>query len=625
MKSQIIIGKAGKRNLSFDLETLLRTRLLVQAASGQGKSHLLRRLCEQLFGKVQIFFIDHEGEFATLRTDYAFTLIGEGGEAMPDVRTAGLLAHRLLELNVSAVFDLSESFRAHPRERRAWVRAFLSAMMEAPRRLWHPVAVIVDEAHKYCPEKDEAESSEAMTSVATDGRKRQFCAIWATQRLAKLNKDAAAELLNKMIGGTTLDIDRKRAADDLGVYGKDLQPFHDEIKVLERGYFWALGPAVAKTRTLVHIGETITRPPKMGKHASAPPPAPEKIKALLPQLADLPQELRHKEETEAGYKREIRDLKTKLAATERQSSSIKPAAVAAAAKADPRQARTIQQLRAALQEAVKFMAKVESFDLQAVAVDRQQVEAAVKSLVDRLLALSAQASAVPQKRFEQLRREAKPMIDKLQRLLDVPVDVKSIHVQAASVSAQSASRPPVPATSSIRTVIQPNEDAGGSLGPTNRKIAAILAAYFPAAIDKVLLASMCGKTLGGGWNGRLSETRMAGLLEDVDKNQVRATEECVRTFGGQWNAPTTTEEAIAVWDFKLSETHRAILNRLIEASGEPVSKADLAEAAGKNLGGGFNGRLSELRSTGLMLDAGKGFFKANLKALFLEPAERMAG
>ncbi len=93
--------------------------------------------------------------------------------------------------------------------------------MEAPKRLWHPVVVVVDEAHKFAPEKDESEASDAMIALTTDGRKRQFCAVCATQRLGKLSKDAAAELLNVMIGGTVLDIDRKRAAEALGVYGKD--------------------------------------------------------------------------------------------------------------------------------------------------------------------------------------------------------------------------------------------------------------------------------------------------------------------------------------------------------------------------------------------------------------------
>ena len=83
-----------------------------------------------------------------------------------------------------------------------------------------------------------------MISLATRGRKRGFAAIFATQRLGKLRKDAAAELVNVMIGGTFIDVDRKRAADALGVYGTATHKFFDEIKLLERGYFYALGPAI---------------------------------------------------------------------------------------------------------------------------------------------------------------------------------------------------------------------------------------------------------------------------------------------------------------------------------------------------------------------------------------------
>lgn len=43
MKS-ITIGKSGTRTMGLDLDVLLRTRLLVQANSGGGKSWLLRRL-----------------------------------------------------------------------------------------------------------------------------------------------------------------------------------------------------------------------------------------------------------------------------------------------------------------------------------------------------------------------------------------------------------------------------------------------------------------------------------------------------------------------------------------------------------------------------------------------------
>jgi hypothetical protein len=326
---------AGER-ANLDIAVFLRTRMLVQAASGQGKSHWLRRLCEQLFGKVQIFIIDVEGEFSTLRPTFDFAIIGEGGDAPADVRSAAILAQKLLELRTSAIFDLSEAFRKHPRDRHTWVKNFLGSMMEAPKRLWHPTVVVVDEAHKFAPEKDESEASDAMISLTTDGRKRQFCPVFATQRLGKLSKDAAAELLNKMIGGTSLDIDRKRAADDLGVYGKDLQPFNDEIKVIPRGFFYCLGPAISKHRLLTYVGPTETKSPEVGTKASLDPPPPTaKIKAMLPQLADLPKLAVEREQTESQLRKRIIELeraarKTSIAAaasSKLQPSAAKPAVV----------------------------------------------------------------------------------------------------------------------------------------------------------------------------------------------------------------------------------------------------------------------------------------------------------
>lgn len=79
--SKIILGTADGKNIGFDLDLLLATRLLIQAGSGGGKSWALRRLMEQAFGKVQIICIDPEGEFSTLREKYDFVLAGKGGEA----------------------------------------------------------------------------------------------------------------------------------------------------------------------------------------------------------------------------------------------------------------------------------------------------------------------------------------------------------------------------------------------------------------------------------------------------------------------------------------------------------------------------------------------------------------
>src|SRR5260370_36381188 len=203
---------------SIDLPTLIDTRLLIQANSGGGKSWLIRRLLEQSHGKVQQIVIDLEGEFATLREQYDYVLAGKEGDTPADPRSAGLLAKKLLELNVSAIIDL---YDLHYQERKHFVRLFLESMINAPKHLWHPCLVVIDEAHNFCPEKEQSEASSAVIDLATLGRKRGYCAILATQRLSKLHKDAAAECNNKLIGRTGLDVDMRRAGEELGFSTKD--------------------------------------------------------------------------------------------------------------------------------------------------------------------------------------------------------------------------------------------------------------------------------------------------------------------------------------------------------------------------------------------------------------------
>jgi hypothetical protein len=312
--TKINLGKSNRSSdIYIDLDTLLKTRLLIQANSGGGKSYTIRRIVEQAAGAIQTIIIDPEGEFATLRERFDFILVGKGGDTPADTRSAQMLAHRLLELNTSAVCDLYEMKSA---ERHRWVRLFLEALIDSPKELWHPLLVIVDEAHAFAPEKGsgESESSESIIALCTRGRKRGFCAILATQRLGKLRKDAAAELTNVLIGQTFIDIDLKRAADALGISGPEAKLFYNEVKVIEPGNFFALGRAISKERILVKVGAITTTHPEPGdtKSALTPPPSPEKIRSLLPKLSDLPKEAEQKAMNEAELRKQIGVLKKEL-------------------------------------------------------------------------------------------------------------------------------------------------------------------------------------------------------------------------------------------------------------------------------------------------------------------------
>lgn len=298
---------------SIDLPALIDTRLLVQANSGGGKSWLLRRLLEQSHGKVQQIVIDLEGEFSTLREKYDYILAAKEGDTPAASRSASLLARRLLELHVSAIIDLYEL--SH-QERRHFVRLFLSAMINVPKTLWHPCLVIIDEAHVFCPQAGQSEAMEAVIDLATRGRKRGYCAVLATQRLSKLHKDAVAEMNNKLIGRTGLDIDRKRAAEELGFTTKQ-----DALSLrnLAPGEFYAFGPAISESVETVTIGPVETSHPKAGARiiTQVTPPT-DKIRKVIAQLADLPQKAKQEAENLETLKAENATLKRHITHLEKQ-------------------------------------------------------------------------------------------------------------------------------------------------------------------------------------------------------------------------------------------------------------------------------------------------------------------
>ncbi|WP_374944980.1 ATP-binding protein [Sphingomonas sp.] len=239
----------------IDLEELLATRLLVQGNSGSGKSHLLRRLLERSAGQVQQIVIDPEGDFVTLGPAYGHVVI----EA-PDYseREVARLAARLREHRASAVLSL-EGLEAEGQMRCA--AAFLSALFDAPREHWYPALVVVDEAQLFAPaaggevsEEVRRASLSAMTNLMCRGRKRGLAGVIATQRLAKLAKNVAAEASNFLMGRTFLDIDMARAADLLGMERRQAEAIRD----LPRGHFLALGPAVSRRPVSVRIGAVDT-------------------------------------------------------------------------------------------------------------------------------------------------------------------------------------------------------------------------------------------------------------------------------------------------------------------------------------------------------------------------------
>ena len=280
MKAQIEIGTdSAGQGICVDVEELLATRLLVQGNSGSGKSHLLRRLLEQTAGLVQQVVIDPEGDFTSLADAFDHIVIDGAAHSVREIEA---LAGRVRQHRVSVVLALDE---LEVEQQIRCAALFLTALFDAPREHWYPALVVVDEAQMFAPaaagelaEDTRRMTLSAMTNLMCRGRKRGLAGIVATQRLAKLAKNVAAEASNFLMGRTFLDIDMQRAADLLGMERRQAERIRD----LERGHFLGLGPAISRRPLAVKIGP-VQSGPRTVESGLLPPPDVEAadMEALL--------------------------------------------------------------------------------------------------------------------------------------------------------------------------------------------------------------------------------------------------------------------------------------------------------------------------------------------------------
>lgn len=540
----------------FDVDILVRTRLLVQANSGGGKSWAIRRLLEQMFGKVQQIVIDPEGEFSTLREKYGFVLVGKGGETPADVRSAGMVAEKLLQLNASAVCDL---YDMKPHERHDWVKRFIEALMNAPKELWHPVAIVVDEAHKFMPErgKGESDAKEAMLMLATAGRKRGFMPIFATQRIGKLDKDGAAELLNVMIGRTFLDIDRDRAADILGVARAGRAEFDATIRNLAPGQFYLLGPAVSTSPILSTVGPVQTTHPEVGAgmKATGVTPTPEQVKSLLPKLADLPKQAEEKARTIEQFQSEIRSLRAQLAAR------------------------------------------------PVVAPEVREVTVEVPTIPPEIM----RYVSVLRTNVDQWNTAVSGIAEVIERTPNAP---RRIPVVASAPRPMPVAQP--------RAVVP----VGDLTGPEQRILNACawLESIGVRELRNTAVAFLAGYTVGGGgYNNPRGALRTKGLIDYAGSDCLVITDEGNR-FAQVPDSSLTVEELHERVLRILPGPEQKILTEVLKVYPRDIDKEDLANRSGyTNGGGGFNNPLGRLRTLGLVDYPRKGYVKAE-SLLFLEAA-----
>ncbi len=540
-------------SIDMDLPKLLETRLLVQGNSGGGKSWALRRVLEQTAPHVQQLIIDPEGEFASLREKFDFVICApRGADAVANPSTAAALARALWESGASAILDIYD-LKAH--ERILFVRRFCEALVNAPKNIWHPTLVVIDEAHMFAPQVGQAESLGAVIDLATRGRKRGLALLAATQRLSKLHKDVAAELLNKMIGRTGLDVDVKRAADELGMTTTDARALRD----LEPGEWFVYGPALSRSVTRTRIGPVATTHPKTGARGmTAPPPASAKVLSRLQKIEGIQRQAEDEVKTVATLTAQVTDLKRRLTLAEKAQPGIPEAEVQ-------------RRIKAALAEAAA--------SVPAVAGERQASQRDLERLTVPLAKIRDLALQALGDGFAAMMREpasGAPPVRKVQgRVMHTPA-------------------PPAP------PAIAPSNAVSGDLKAPEQRIVDSIAWWSAAGVaspTRHQVAFVAGYTVNGHFNNQCGTLRARGLLDYPSGGTLSLLDAGKEAANTPTAAPTRADLVSRVLGVLKGEPMRRVFSILVERGA--LSREDLAQAAGYTVNGHFNNIVGALNGIGI--------------------------
>ena len=559
---EVLQGEHAGTPMAFSLDLVRSGRLLLQASSGGGKSETIRKIATLTIPHIPNWIVDPEGEYAPLRAQLPFLLVGPGGEVPATLDTVDEVVKLLLETGVSAIFDLFEMGTA----KYEYARRLFTALDEAPKKLWRDLLLTIDEAHMLAPQDVSLKraSSEAFANLASRGRKRGVAIVVATQRLALLNNDVAALCENMLFGRTGL-LDQKRTATMLGYTGAAARDFAHQIGRVNDGDFYAYGRAFGMLDiTLFHVervpGQTLSKATR-NKQRTAPP-TPESIRKLLPRFDALPQEVAAKAKTEADLRKDLADALKKITALER--AAAKPQLVQALQKVLTPQidkeklrmlTKKLEALGGGLAEAMQM------------ANDQEQKDVRIRQLVEELGKLLGSSPALGRalKRAKDAQGEALAILPAL-----VPSTVMSAAVQKperGNVQA-SDSADPVP----------PEVTPEGLSGPEGKVLNA--AAWLKAigidepTSDQVAWVANYSVNASSFKNPRASLLRQ-GLIGYPTPGVIRLTAEG-SSKAARYDINGSNGDVQSAVIARLSGPEAKLLRALIEVYPEEISANDLA-------------------------------------------------
>lgn len=574
MKEQFVFAhdvETGKP-IETSVRQLIKNRALWEGDSGSGKSHGMTTLIEKTDTLCQRIIIELEGEYASLKDNFVFLLVGKSTDKVKadiELNTNDVyvdkLAKKLIEKSVDAILDLSE----FPDIATHIGSIFLNSLMKYAKLMKRPLLVFVDEAHEFAPEKGtgKEESLKAMIRIAKRGRKHGIGLVCGTQAIADFSKNVVRQLKIRFIGNCTFDNDVKAACYNLGL-GKERE---SEIRQLgENNHFFVSSQGITiggKTPTKVLKIKAVANKTKLidfdfGKTFKIQEKNPKAIKEITNEFADIPQLIDSELSETELMKKEIIDLKVKLKETTRTQST------------------SLIDNKKADDYIWKLKDEWKSKYLQ-LRNESEQIEAIYKNKIKEIqtdyVKLINSLSSIKNKTEDVLRTI--PLINPINFNISLPKLTQDT--------------PPKLLDTIPKTPIANSTDAQPKQGVI--KMLQYCAMFYPKSISKARLSTLAGYTAGtlDNYLGQLTKLEWV----TISGNEITITTEGMKNAGDYQNLPTEPKEILALWLPKFKQGAAKVLQSVFD-DGE-LSKQVLLELTHFTIGT-LDNYLGQLKANGLI-------------------------
>lgn len=552
----ILGATSAGEEVHVNLSALIGSHACIVANSGGGKSGLIRRLVETVYGRVQIIMLDGEDEFYTLRERYSFVIAGgEGGDVPAKVTNAKDLAIGALTHGFSLICQLNDLGHAGAPQ---FILDFLTALVDSPRALWHPVLIVVDETQRYAPRIGSSVATAGIQDLLSRGRKRGFTAVLAGTKLTDIDPSVRGGVNNWMFGRVGQALDRNTMADALGFTPKEGR---DRLRAMPTRQFWGFGPAISDEPILFRVADVETTPIHAGQAKVPTPPAPEALREILSGLAKPEPEEDAAEEDEVGpapardpdpaLLDEISDLRDAAARDDDAIAELtdqRELMRAAALKAAMRVRAAVDDLWADLEEIAPLNIPVLSPDVE--------------------LAMSPAPPAATS-----------------------PARVKTVSTPGVAREPGPRDLVPLPAPTT----------SDGTMGATAAAFADMLDRISPARVTWATLAALTKrKARGGNFNTARKQLRESGRMVE-EGGKLRSSKPGPRGL--------SRRDIQALWRGVLTSRAPEVFD-LLGAAVNPMTKDEIGEALGLvTRGGNWNGIWAQLRNNDLIEGSEGGGFQ----------------